>query len=525
MKCMNCGAELNGSSVYCPACGCDISVQKQAVVLSGLYYNQGLEKAQVRDLSGSIDQLKRSLKFNKLNIPARNLLGLVYFETGEVVSALSEWVISKNIQPEHNIASEYIDDLRKDANRLDTINQTIKKYNLALENCGNGNEDMAEIQLKKILAQNPKLIKGYHLLALLYMRKEQYEKARKLLKKAARIDRTNTTTLRFLHEVDEQTGMITSLEPRFSFWSNREKKQLAEKINEVDDISSEEPVISRPISYTEKRNGRGLLSMIIGIAVGIAFVWFLVMPARLSAVNKDANEKVLEYATDLADKEAELESLQSKVSAAETSTEDANAETSNINTKLESYAKLLTAYNALSSGKQSEAAEAIAEVDDTLLDSDAKTIYDSLLAQVGSLLLSQFKESGIEAFNNKDYTTAITKLEKAKTIDDSDYDVLNYLGHAYRLNNDTEKADENFLLIVEKYPNTTRAENAKLYLSEDAQSKAESVESSAGSTQPSSESSSEEGDEESQEEVLNRTETASESESSSSEQSKTEGAR
>ncbi|MBE5997947.1 MAG: hypothetical protein E7240_11585, partial [Lachnospiraceae bacterium] len=93
MKCVSCGAQLT-DSVYCPICGCDNSVQKQAIVLSGLYYNQGLEKAQIRDLSGAIEQLKRSLKFNKLNIQARNLLGLVYFETGEVVSALSEWVIS-----------------------------------------------------------------------------------------------------------------------------------------------------------------------------------------------------------------------------------------------------------------------------------------------------------------------------------------------------------------------------------------------------------------------------------------------
>lgn len=112
MKCMNCGAELTDSA-YCPNCGCDVSVQKQAIVLSGLYYNQGLEKAQVRDLSGATDQLKRSLKFNKLNIDARNLLGLVYFETGEVVAALSEWVISKNIQPENNIAADYIRNLRR----------------------------------------------------------------------------------------------------------------------------------------------------------------------------------------------------------------------------------------------------------------------------------------------------------------------------------------------------------------------------------------------------------------------------
>ena len=86
-----------------------------------------------------------------------------------------------------------------------------------------GSEDVAVIQLKKILNQNPKLIKGYHLLALIYLKQEEYEKARKVLKKAAKIDKTNSTTLRFLKEVDEQTGTMTSLEPRRWGFGGREK--------------------------------------------------------------------------------------------------------------------------------------------------------------------------------------------------------------------------------------------------------------------------------------------------------------
>ena len=103
MNCMKCNAPLT-SSAYCPRCGCNVTAQKKAAALSNLYYNQGLEKAQIRDLSGAITCLKRSLKMNKLNIQARNLLGLVYFETGEVVAALSQWVISKNMLPEGNPA-------------------------------------------------------------------------------------------------------------------------------------------------------------------------------------------------------------------------------------------------------------------------------------------------------------------------------------------------------------------------------------------------------------------------------------
>ena len=93
---------------YCTGCGADVTLQKRIIRISNLLYNEGLEKATVRDLSGAIVCLKRSLKFNKENIAARNLLGLVYFETGEVVAALSEWVISKNMNVPDNAADLYI---------------------------------------------------------------------------------------------------------------------------------------------------------------------------------------------------------------------------------------------------------------------------------------------------------------------------------------------------------------------------------------------------------------------------------
>ena len=136
MNCMNCGAFLADKDLdYCPHCGCNVLIQKKVEYLSKLYYNQGLEKASIRDLSGAVNCLKQSLTFNKRNIQARNLLGLVYFEMGEVVAALSEWVISKNLQPTRNIANEYINRLQANSNKLDAINETIRKYNNALALC------------------------------------------------------------------------------------------------------------------------------------------------------------------------------------------------------------------------------------------------------------------------------------------------------------------------------------------------------------------------------------------------------
>ena len=91
MNCIYCGTPLSDID-YCTGCGADITILKRVARISNLLYNEGLDKARVRDLSGAIKSLKRSLEFNKENKDARNLLGLVYFESGEVVSALTEWV-------------------------------------------------------------------------------------------------------------------------------------------------------------------------------------------------------------------------------------------------------------------------------------------------------------------------------------------------------------------------------------------------------------------------------------------------
>ena len=139
MNCMNCKSVVDVGMEICPNCGFNLGVQRKCFSLSNMYYNLGLDKAEIRDLSGAIDMLRRSLKFNKYNIHARNLLGLVYFETGEAVAALSEWIISKNIMPENNVATEYIATLQAEQAKLDMINQTIKKYNSALKCCRENN--------------------------------------------------------------------------------------------------------------------------------------------------------------------------------------------------------------------------------------------------------------------------------------------------------------------------------------------------------------------------------------------------
>ena len=56
--------------------------------IANCYYNLGLERARLRDLSGAAELLKKSLTFDKYQKDARNLLGLIFFECGETADAL-----------------------------------------------------------------------------------------------------------------------------------------------------------------------------------------------------------------------------------------------------------------------------------------------------------------------------------------------------------------------------------------------------------------------------------------------------
>lgn len=255
MECYHCGAPL-GREAFCPSCGVDVKIYKKIMQTSNACYNQALSKAAVRDLSGAVDSLKKSLRFNKRNIPARNLLGLVYYEMGEIVLALREWVISKNFQPENNIAGEYLDEIQKNRARLESVNQTIKKYNQALNYCRQDSKDLAVIQLKKVLSLNPKMVQGHQLLALLYLEDGNLEQAKKALNNAKKIDANNTITLRYMKELEERSGKSGSLE------KEKEKKTIS--------YQSGNDTIIRPAStFRESSSSSTILNIAIGLIVGV----------------------------------------------------------------------------------------------------------------------------------------------------------------------------------------------------------------------------------------------------------------
>ena len=419
MNCMNCGAFLTDMDLdYCPNCGYNVLIQKKVDYLSKIFYNQGLEKASIRDLSGAIACLKLSLMYDKRNIRARNLLGLVYFETGEVVSALSEWVISKNLQPTRNLASEYINKLQANPNKLAAINETIKKYNHALMLCREGHEDMAAIQLRKILTQNSKLIKGYHLLALIQMKNGEWNKARRILKKAARIDKTNTTTLRFLREVDEQTGVTTRLE--------KKKKGLfrsGTKENPDTDILGSERV-AQPTVYREHSKVSVFFILMAGIAAGAVAFWLLAVPAIRQGIYQEANQQIVQYSESLASQGAELTKAQGEAKESGDTVESVTQELTTEQAKSESYQALLQAYTYYQQQNLDEAAVEIQKVHVDVLTDSMKSVYTTIRDATGVAGIGDTE--GVQRQENSSDSTEDTSSSEDTSYEDTSYDESDY---------------------------------------------------------------------------------------------------
>lgn len=463
MRCVYCNTPL-AAIEYCPGCGADVGLLKRIVRISNLLYNRGLEKASVRDLSGAISCLKQSLKFNKENIDARNLLGLCYFETGEVVSALCEWVISKNMMPENNLADYYITQLQNNKNRLDTINQTIKKYNQSIQYCRQGNEDMAIIQLKKVVNQNPKLVKAHQLLALLYIKNQDYEKARRLLKKAANVDNTNTTTLRYLTEIEEITGKTTT----FGGKKKRQESEREEGLGGTLRYVSGNETIIQPTTFRDSSTVATFINIALGILLGGAIVWFLVVPSTKQSVKDSANQQVTDANMKLASESARLQDLQDQIDAYEEKAQLANHERDSALEKAESYQELLAVADLYVTGEQASTADAVAKLNGDDFEGNAKVLYDDLKAAVSSALFDQYYLAGTEAYVTYDYATAAQQLQMAVDSDPqranaNHYSALYYLGFAYFNMGDTTKADEVFNRIISDYP--AKASEVQPYIS------------------------------------------------------------
>ena len=458
MKCYHCGATLTQHD-FCTACKSDVRQYKLIMEAANRKYNEGLEKAQIRDLSGAAASLKQCLKLNKEHVDARNLLGLVYFETGEVVSALGEWIISKNLQPEKNIAEDYISRLQNNQSKLDTYNQAIHKYNTALDLCLQGSDDLAIIQLKKIVTLNPKFIKAQLLLALIYMDKEEWDKAYPILKKVTHIDHGNTQAQNYMREISK-------------IKNQKKGRSKAKEKDSVVRYERDNEIIIQPAQVIEPNTNKStLVGFVVGFLLGAAILFFLVLPGRIESVRSElestirsANESKEAQSATIAALENQVAVLTQEKQAVTAQYGDLYGEESNE----EAVTALIGAVQAYLTDADDIAA--ISSHMDVCLQNEEffiensniiLNLYSSIKEATSSGLAQYHYDIGYPAYEAKNYETAVAELELAAQYYNENADTLYYLGNAYQALENYDKAKEVYNDLIERFPNSTRAGQAQ----------------------------------------------------------------
>lgn len=432
---------------------------------SHFWYNDGLKKANIRDLTGAIASLRRSLQYNRGNIAARNLLGLCYYGRGEVVEALVEWILSKNFQSHDNIANYYISKVQEVPGELEAINQAVKRFNQSLEYAKQYSEDMAIIQLKKAIAEHPSYVKAHQLLALCYIQTEQYANARTVLRAAHKLDTTDPITLSYMHELNQLR------KSRAEIVAERKMRQGGHTVSYK--VGNDTIIQPTPGNIKEQSAAHTVVNIVVGAAVGIAVMWFLIMPAIISSRQKEINQQTVAFSDQIATQEAQISALKTELDEYRASSEAGEQAVATAESTQESYEVVINIYEHMKSNDMSDNAmlDEILKVNPDSLGARGRDRYDSIVEELYPRMCESIYATAKANCEVANYSMGIENLEKIMLMDEGydDGGAMLLLASAYEKSDEQNKANLLYQQILSDFEGKEAAEEAQKAL--DAQNK------------------------------------------------------
>jgi tetratricopeptide (TPR) repeat protein len=415
-----------------------------------MLYEKGLEQAKNKHLTSAIETLTRSVDYNKNNVEARNLLGLCYFQIGLFADALKHWIISVAAKHDKNPANDYLQSFQLDSRLMERYSDSLAMYNAALTQVRQRNDDLATIQLKKVIEYNPNFTEAMNLLSLCYIVSKQESKAVSLVTRVLDIDASSPAALRYSKIVLHTKDFLKQSAPQPA------PKQLA-----------------RPAEILSKRSSApffsasAVLSLVIGAAIAALLFIFVFNPPQI----EEKNQTIAEYESNIqSEKEKhkeELKQKESEIQAANTEAEEwkQKYEESTAETELAgriTQAELASVY--YSAGRLTDALSVIDSTDTTGFSNELIEELNTIKTQVYKQLGVSEYNAGRSHYNSGRYTEAVQAFEAALryVLPDSDYtgDAYYYLGRIAEMNGDAQAASSYYKLTVDNYPNALNYNSA-----------------------------------------------------------------
>ena len=335
------------------------------------------------------------------------------------------------------------------------MNQAVHKYNQCLGYCRQNGEDLAIIQLKKVVVAHPSFLKAYQLLALLYMHSGQYSKARQSLKTALKLDVTNDITLRYMHELNRQR--------------NRQVAHIKEEKHGRQSVVTynlgNETIIQPAATLRDNAAVMTVVNILIGMVVGAAVVWFLIAPAVNQTKSSTKNRNVIALSEQIASQKTQIQTLKDELEGYRNSSDEVESAKQTAASTQDSYDALIKVYQQYYGGTTSNAdmADTLLGLNRDSLGEEGQKIYDSISGSVFPRVCVSLYSTAQYEVQSGNYDDAISDLEKIKKMDDSysDGGVYKLLGDAYAGKGDKDNAKSNYEKAATDYPGTQAAYSAQ----------------------------------------------------------------
>ncbi len=467
MKCPNCGIEFSNKETICPNCGIDPTLFEKANLASNSLYNKAINSVNSNDLYNSIEYLNKSIYFNKNNYNARNLLGLIYFEVGQVGEAIKQWNTSRIIKVEDNLANVYINDLKKEPKQIEEFNNYIEIYNQALIYIEQKNDDMAVIQLKKAIEINPKFVDALNLLTFCYLIQNKKKEAEDLIIKVLNIDYNNQTALHYYRELfpDKQRPdapapvIINKVEAKTSYSQSGSYTRLTPEDNKK--------------KFGNNFHIAEIISFVIGGICVFVLMKTLINPGiinekemKIEELQNTIKKSEKTYKKNILELEEKVGFLQSENSKIHSENNELKKQTSEI----EVTEIIQSAFDLNKKGKSEDAAYMLNSVDSENLSPEVKEKYENAKSKVYKEAGRKTYSQAIKLFNQKNYADAKNMFEKSfiYSLSDSPYlaDATYYLARIAEINQENELALTYYQTILDKYPNSNRVKIANSKIQE-----------------------------------------------------------
>ena len=419
--------------------------------IANCYYNLGLERAKLRDLSGAAELLKKALHYDKYQREARNLLGLIFFEMGEVADALVQWVISMNLLPEENPADYYLDEIQRKPAILRICSDNVKRFNQALDYAQHNNKDLAVFQLNQVISDSPNYVKAHILLALLYMDRGDWIKAGKSLYLVLKIDRNNPKALVLMDLVKKNTG-------RAEIEQSKLKNVFSHRKMTDDDVMMPQEI--RQLSPWSVS-----LLLLLGTGIGLFVFYLLMLPAGIRSANAKNNQELIAYTEKLDAANQKLSNVEEEKSNLQKSYDDAKANLDRYENQnasfMAQYQGLVNINNALSTGDILAAAEAYTKLDQSsITDSSLQNMLNTVKSQMEGNVYLRLQEMGTAAWNAGKTDEALQYFTWSVKIR-REAENLFLLARLQQSMGNTTEANQNFDSVVGEFPSSPYAERAR----------------------------------------------------------------